>query len=150
MRPINYIAIHHSLTKDSGTVSWNAIRRYHKTNPNYKFRDIGYHFGIELVGNAYEILTGRMMTEVGAHVRGHNSDTIGICFIGNFDEHEPSKAQWNKGIKLVASLCEVFSLNAYNVIGHYNFDSHKSCPGHMFEMTKFREEIAANLSKATW
>jgi hypothetical protein len=46
-----YIVIHHSLTPDNQTVSWNAIRRYH-IDVN-KWADIGYHYGIENINGAY-------------------------------------------------------------------------------------------------
>lgn len=133
------IILHHSLTKDSKTVSWSAIRRYHVDEKGWV--DIGYHFGIELVGDAYEILSGRMLNEPGAHTIGHNNTAIGICFVGNFDHELVPPLQWHKGVKLVRSLCEVFEIPTNQVYGHRDF-ADKTCPGVMFNLDAFREELS--------
>lgn len=132
------IILHHSLTADSGTVSWGAIRRYHvETNG---WRDIGYHFGIEIVGDHYEVLLGRMFNEVGAHTEGQNHDSLGICFMGNFDLAAPAPELWKTGVKLVKSLMGVFGIPASEVHGHNEYSA-KSCPGKMFDMKKFKTDL---------
>ena len=136
MKP-NKIILHHSLTKDSKTVSWDAIRNYHVNTKHWK--DIGYHFGIELINNHYEVLTGRMMNEQGAHTRGYNTDSLGICFIGNFDDEDVPVDQWGLGVRLVRSLC--FLLNIGEVKGHRDYAGYKTCPGKRFSMDKFRNDL---------
>ena len=135
----DHVIIHHSLTKDGQTVSWDAIRQYH-TKTLY-WRDIGYHFGIERVGKRYEILCGRMMNEDGAHCIGLNGRSIGVCFIGNFDNVPPPCEQWDFGVRLVKSLISVFRVPVGNVRGHRAFASWKSCPGLRFDMDLFRRQL---------
>ena len=131
------IILHHSLTKDSSSVSWQAIRRYHL---GLGWENIGYHFGIEKVGKEYEIFTGRMITEKGAHTRGRNHDSLGICIVGNFDKVLPNQAQWDLALRLVRGLMSVFNLGKNSICGHNQF-SHKTCPGTNWDMDKFREEL---------
>lgn len=132
------IILHHSLTKDSGTVSWQAIRRYHvETNG---WRDIGYHFGVELVNDTYELFVGRMVNEVGAHTLGQNSDSIGVCLVGNFDLAEPSPEQWATAVRLCRGLRSLAGIPASQIFGHRDFAA-KSCPGKFFDLERFRRDV---------
>lgn len=138
------IILHHSATKDSGTVSWNAIRRYHISQ--CKWEDIGYHFGIEFVEDkgdpkgSYEILVGRTLDKAGAHTTGQNHDSIGICFIGNFDDQLVPLFQWNAGLRLVRWLMRQFSISRANIYGHRYF-APKTCPGIGFDVELFKLQL---------
>ena len=132
MRNINEIIIHHSATKDSGTVSWGAIRRYHTKECAWK--DIGYHFGIELVADVvasqYEILVGRSLALAGAHATGHNAHSIGICCVGDFDAVKPPKEQLEKLEWLIGEL-KAFFPSITKVSFHRDY-ANKTCPGKLF------------------
>jgi len=143
-----HIVIHHSLTEDSRTMSWNAIRKYHK-NAN-GWRDIGYHFGIERIDRSYEILMGRMLTDTGAHCKemGMNRVGIGVCFVGNYDYLEPSIDMVYEGAKLCACMCELFNIKVENIIGHSSLATYKSCPGKMFPLELLRKLTTKRLLKA--
>ena len=133
--------IHHSLTKDSETVSWGAIRRYHVDHLHW--RDIGYHFGVELVYDDFEILVGRTLDESGAHCyqEGMNRKAIGICLVGNFDKVEPPDQQIRATVKLVRSLMRQFNIPVHNVVAHRDYAHYKSCPGVLFYMEKFKARL---------
>ena len=72
------------------------------------FSGIGYHFLIRKNGT---IERGRAENLVGAHAAGNNSNSIGICFEGNFETesmlsliHISQKRQSNQAASLVIFL----------------------------------------------
>lgn len=132
------IIIHHSLTADGSTVSWGAIRHYHIVTLGWE--DIGYHAGTELVGNAYEIFMGRMWDVVGAHTRGENLHSLGLCFVGNFDVDVPPQVQLAAGARVIRLWMRLFHIGLPNIYPHSHF-ADKSCPGTKFPWPDFLEML---------
>lgn len=137
------VIVHHSLTKDSTTVSWGAIRRYHTQTLGWK--DCGYHAGVELVksGNEsyYEILMGRTWDIQGAHSKGQNHNSLGICFVGNYDKEEPPRAMLIVGVKIIRLWMKLYNIAVSDILGHRDFLGYKSCPGTQFDLEKLREGL---------
>ena len=76
MRKITLIVIHCSATVEGKPFNAAAIDAMHKERG---FNKIGYHYVVKLDGT---VETGRKEAEVGAHVSGHNGNSIGVCYIG--------------------------------------------------------------------
>lgn len=135
------VIIHHSFTEDSGSVSWSAIRRYHVEVNNWS--DIGYHLGIERIGDHLEALIGRPWNVRGAHAAGNNSDSLGVCVVGNFDDVPPPPHVMDFAARNVAVICDMFGIATAVVLGHRELDGvTKSCPGRRFDMEEFRTRVA--------
>ena len=79
MRNINTIIIHCSATPGGRHFTEADIDRWHRQRG---FDSIGYHYVILLDGT---IRSGRPEATIGAHCRGHNANSIGICYIGGLD-----------------------------------------------------------------
>ena len=75
-RTINEIIVHCSATPEGKDYTLDTIRQWHRQRG---FSDIGYHYVIHPDGTVEE---GRDVNIAGAHCSGHNSKSIGICYIG--------------------------------------------------------------------
>ena len=126
MRDINRIIIHCSATPEGRDIDAATIRGWHVNER--KWSDIGYHYVIKLNG---EIESGRPLDIAGAHVKGHNADSIGICYIGGMDEDMNPKdtmleCQEESLRELIFSLRMVWDKHL-TLHGHNEYAS-KACP----------------------
>ena len=87
LKTIDRIIIHHSAIQQSADTSPLAI---HLAHLRRGYSGIGYHFYIKSDGTIYR---GRPIIYIGAHCKGYNSTSIGICFEGNFEIEKPTNAQ---------------------------------------------------------
>lgn len=88
---------------------------------NPELTSVGYHFVIYTTGT---VVTGRHLDEVGAHVQGHNANSIGICLIGT---DAFTAAQWEALGKLVDGLRKTYP--AARVCGHRDLSPDKNGDG---------------------
>ncbi len=142
------IIIHHSLTMDSATVSWDAIKKYHtQTNG---FDDIGYHFGIEDIEEHPIVMQGRSLDFCGAHTR-ENNNTIGVCVVGDFDKEELSEAKFQLLVKQILNIMYLYPhLVPEDVLPHRFYAPYKSCPGNKFPMKRLLYEVRKRWEGRTW
>ena len=123
MRAINKIVIHCSASYQN--VDVHDIRRWHVKER--KWSDIGYHYVITSDGDVQE---GRPMYKAGAHVAGHNHDSIGVCWVGGYKGVDNrTDAQKLAMRELVMRLIVEFDIEPNNVLGHCDFEGvTKTCP----------------------
>ncbi len=79
MRKINYLVVHCSATREGCALTPEALEAEHRRRG---FRTTGYHYYIRRDGTT--VLT-RPLALVGAHVKGYNKHSIGICYEGGLD-----------------------------------------------------------------
>ncbi|TGZ51232.1 Uncharacterized protein DBV15_03183 [Temnothorax longispinosus] len=133
VRPVPYVVVHHGGTdtycydQESCSAIVRAYQNFHIDDHNWC--DIGYSFLIGEDGNIYE---GRGWDGVGAHAPGYNTQSIGICVIGNFTGRLPNAAALKALNDLIACGVSLGKIkNNYNVIGHRQAKA-TECPGTSF------------------
>lgn len=122
-RNVNKIIIHHTASSKNTTVE--QIRDWHVNGNGWS--DIGYHF---IVLGDGTVETGRHINKTGAHCRGHNKGSIGICVTGNTSQEPPNKLQLESLWAKLKLLMEEYNLDRHNVYGHRDFGA-TECPGNM-------------------
>lgn len=130
----NYIVVHCSATKPSQDIGAAEIRDWHVNQRCWE--DIGYHAVIRQNG---KIEFGRHFDDVGAHVKGYNRESVGICLVGGLDvSGHPANTFSDQQMFSLSMLIEVL-LEAYpdaKVQGHRDFPNvNKECP--CFDVREF-------------
>ena len=147
MRTIKYIVLHHSATdyqanaedktgKQIGrTICDRAQEQYKKDYPDYI---CDYHF---IIGHGGDTFKGQPVEQPSWHCTNYqvNLVSVGICFLGNFENIQMPTAQFEAGVKLVRALMKQYNIPLINVLRHKDVVSditHSAnsteCPGKNF------------------
>lgn len=124
MRKINLIIIHCTATVEGHDYTVSTIDSWHRQRG---FDCIGYHYVIYRDGTVH---TGRSIYKVGAHCKGYNANSIGVCYVGGVGKDGNPKdtrtpQQRDALVNLLMRLKRQFP-NAV-IRGHRDFAA-KACP----------------------
>jgi hypothetical protein len=106
-----------------------------------------YHY---IVGPTGRVFTGQPEDLPAWHATNYkvNLSSIGICFLGNFEQELMHKAQFDSGIKLVRELMDKFNVPLSGVLRHKDVVSDitgrsnsTQCPGKNFPFSEFTNKL---------
>lgn len=114
MRTINLIVIHCSATREDKDFTEYDLDVCHRRRG---FNGAGYHFYIRKNG---DIKSTRPIEKVGAHAKGFNRESIGICYEGGLDSKGRPKDTRPNGETFTAGTDSYFieGLSGCRVCGH--------------------------------
>lgn len=136
MRNITEIIVHCSATPEGRDYTVADIDRWHKAKG---WKGIGYHFVIYRDGSIH---VGRPKEQIGAHCTGHNTISIGICYIGGLAtdgktaKDTRTQEQKDSMLGLIEQLLEEFP--KASIHGHREFAA-KACP--CFDVTEIINQL---------
>ena len=130
-RNIKELIVHCSATPEGKDYSVDTIRQWHLQRG---FSDIGYHYVIYRDGSIH---IGRDESIIGAHCTGHNTNSIGVCYIGGCasDGKTPKDTRTSEQRQSLLNLLKELKVKypKASIHGHRDF-ANKACPS--FDATK--------------
>lgn len=143
-REINKIIVHAADTFPEMDIGGDEIEKWHTDDPpdGNGWSKIGYHFVIRRDGRTEYTLP---LEKEGAHVYGHNGDSIGICMVGGKThkgrgtECNYTARQWMALYTLLFSLTSPEHFPDAEVTGHNRYSLAKTCPN--FDVEAFWEGV---------
>jgi N-acetyl-anhydromuramyl-L-alanine amidase AmpD len=143
-RQWTWIVIHHSATPTGD------MAEFDKAHKAKGWDGVGYHF---VIGNGTGSADGQIevtprwpIQKHGAHAKTpdnqYNEHGIGICMVGNMDNHPPTAKQLASLEKLVAYLADTYHVKQANILGHKMTGKQTDCPGSMTNIAQIRADVA--------
>ncbi len=114
------IIVHHTADVFNG-LQFKKVDNYHKSI-DFPISSLGYfcgyHYFIERNG---ELRQARRDNDEGAHTKGRNFVSIGICLAGNFNLEFPTKEQEEALGNLCADLMDKYKIPISEIVPHRKY-----------------------------
>jgi len=145
------IVLHHSASEVGGA---DRFDRWHRARG---WDEVGYHF---VIGNGTDTADGQVeptsrwfKQKHGAHCKVpgnyYNEHGIGICLVGNFDEHPPTPAQMRSLERLLRFLMDRCGIGLDQVLTHGGITGRTNCPGRYFPLAELKRRLSMPVLAAT-
>ena len=177
--PPQRITVHHThepTVDEPGQVK-RAMRLICRAHQTRGFDEIGYHYAIDPWGRIWQA-RGPMPGEItdlvrnGAHAQGFNDNSIGVVFIGDYEQDRPPEAAVEAAAQLMTFLADQYgiapegvaqatstggpntrfpegtTIDLPHIAGHRDTGDGTDCPGqHLYALLPwFRQEVASRLA----
>lgn len=155
---VTHIVVHHSAANTISNDFAAVVRSYWDYHVNgHKWDDIGYNWLVDKNGVLYKGRAWKNAFEEhvkGAHNSKKNSNTVGICLIGNYQQYTPSVKSLDKLTSLMAFLSSKYGIDPVaqryhtalrrvnnTITGHKQSGGGTLCPGKNIigQLNKLRE-----------
>ncbi len=126
-RTTKYIVVHCSATTPAQDIGAAEIRKWHVEDNGWS--DIGYH---QVIRRSGAIELGRPLHVAGAHVKGFNAESVGVCLVGGIDTSGAAQDNFTKSQMASLESTVDYLKRIYpgaQVLGHRDFPGvNKACP----------------------
>lgn len=141
-KPIRII-VHH--TAIPGDPQLPGVNEYHKSL-SFPKSSLGWHAGYTyFIEKSGQVIQTRTDTEMQAHTKGLNEDSIGICLAANLDYERPTNEQLISLKNLINRKMAEYGILPDKIAGHRTFRQ-TSCPGGRFPESEFKALFQPDLS----
>ena len=147
MRRIDLIVIHCSATREDRPFTEQDLETAHRLRG---FDGIGYHFYVRRNG---DIKSTRSVGRVSAHARGHNANSIGICYEGGLDCHglaKDTRTEWQKHSLRVLVRALKMDYPEAKVVGHRDLSPDVNGNGEVEPMEWTKECPCFEVGEERW
>ena len=148
---VTHLWVHHSAGQTNSRDFAAVVRAYYTYHTQTNgWADIGYNWLITPNGTLYQgrafrrnPTSGAILMDVqGAHARGANAKSIGVCMIGDYTSQLPAASGLRKFVELFSWKAHQMALDVlstgpiksirYNIISGHRDISNTACPGDTF------------------
>jgi len=137
IKSVDQLVVHCSATRPDQDIGTEEITRWHRMRG---WLTIGYHYVIRRDGVLEE---GRPTTQPGAHAKGYNHTSLGICLVGGLDAKGiPNGTYTNEQFETLTALLKQLkqTFPRAKILGHRDLpDVVKACP--CFDVMDWWEQV---------